>query len=278
MTAEEHVRAGRLAEALAELQAAIKKRPADPKLRIFLFQLLAIRGQRDRALTQLDVAADLDSGALPMRQTYRDVLQCETLRQEVFAGRGSPLIFGEPAEWMALLVRAVQLYAEGSFAEARPLRERAFEEAPATAGTIDGRPFSWIADGDTRLGPMIEAIMNGRYYWIPFVRLSEIQIEKPVDLRDLAWTPVTLTFANGGQTVAFVPTRYPGSEDSPDPRIVMARSTEWTEPAEETLFGHGQRLLATDQGEFPLLDVRVVKLGDPVSLSGDPVAGDPSAG
>jgi type VI secretion system protein ImpE len=275
MTAEEHVRAGRLAEALAELQAEIKKRPADPKLRIFLFQLLALRGQWDRALTQLDVAADLDSGTLPMRQTYRDVLQCEMLRREVFAGRGSPLIFGEPVEWMALLVRAVQLYAQGKFAEARPLRERAFEEAPATAGTIDGHPFSWISDADSRLGPMIEAIMNGRYYWIPFARLAEVQVEKPVDLRDLAWTPVSLTFANGGQTVAFVPTRYSGSEESPDPRIVMARSTEWTEPAPETHFGQGQRLLATDEGEFPLLDVRALKFSvaasPPADVSDPPV-------
>jgi type VI secretion system protein ImpE len=73
--------------------------------------------------------------------------------------------------------------------------------------------------------------------------------------------------------VAFVPTRYPGSEESPDPRIVMARSTEWVQPAEETHFGRGQRLLTTDEGEFPLLDVRVVKLGAPVGASADSSAG-----
>jgi len=221
-------------------------------------------GQWDRALTQLEVASELDSGALPMRQTYREVLRCELLRRDVFAGRGSPLIFGEPAEWMAFLVRALQAYGEGKLAEARRLRDRAFEDAPATAGTIDDRPFEWIADADARLGPTLEAIMNGKYYWVPFSRLSEIQIEKPTDLRDVAWLPVTLTFANGGQSVAFVPTRYPGSEASPDPRIVMARSTEWSHPAndDELPLGLGQRLLATDQGEFSFMDVRVVKLGE----------------
>ena len=83
-------------------------------------------------------------------------------------------------------------------------------EAPATAGTIDGKPFAWIADADTRLGPMLEAIMNGKNYWLPFARLAEIKIEKPIDLRDVAWMPAVLTFTTGGESVAFVPTRYPG--------------------------------------------------------------------
>ena len=70
---------------------------------------------------------------------------------------------------------------------------------------------------------MLEAIVNGRYYWIPFARLREVEIEKPADLRDIAWTPAQLTFANGGETVALIPTRYPGSESAADPRWSMAR-------------------------------------------------------
>jgi type VI secretion system protein ImpE len=269
MTPEEHVRAGRLVEALAALQAEVKKRPSDPKLRIFLFQILAVQGQWDRALTQLQVVSDLDPAAVQMHHTYREILQCEALRREVFAGRRAPLIFGEPAEWMALLLQAVQLEAQGKFDEGRLLRERAFEEAPATTGTIDGKPFAWIADADTRLGPMLEAIVNGKYYWIPFARLAEIKIEKPIDLRDVAWMPAVLTFTTGGESVAFVPTRYPGSEAAVDPSIVMARSTAWSEPAPGVHHGLGQRLLATDEGEFPLMDVREVKLGEPsVSAAG----------
>ena len=269
MTAEEHVRAGRLSEALAALQGEVKKRPSDPKLRIFLFQILAVQGQWERALTQLQVVSDLDPASVQMHHTYREILQCEALRREVFAGRRAPLIFGEPAEWMALLLQAVQLDAQGKFDEGRALRERAFEEAPTTAGTIDGKPFAWIADADTRLGPMLEAIINGKYYWVPFARLAEINVEKPTDLRDVAWMPAALTFTTGGQSVAFIPTRYPGSEASSDPRIVMARSTDWSEPAPDVHHGLGQRLWATDEGEYPLMDVREVKLdAQPAAAAG----------
>ena len=45
MTAEELIRGGNLEEALAGVQADVRKKPADAKLRVLLFQLLAILGQ-----------------------------------------------------------------------------------------------------------------------------------------------------------------------------------------------------------------------------------------
>ena len=260
MTAEESVRAGRLEEALAELQGRVRKQAADPRLRVFLFQLLAVMGQWERALTQLKVASDLDPSTVGMLKTYQEALRCEVLRADVFAGKKTPLLFGEPSEWMAWVVQALKLSAEEKFEEAAALRDKAFEAAPATSGKINDQPFAWIADADPRLGPVLEAVVNGRYYWIPFGRLREVRVEKPVDLRDVAWTPASLTLANGGETVALIPTRYPGSESSPDSRLVMARATEWVERPGSMYLGLGQRLLATDQGEFPLMDVRTIQL------------------
>ena len=260
MTAEESVRAGRLDEALSDLQARVRKQPSDGKLRVFLFQLLAVMGQWERALTQLKVASDIDPSTVAMLKTYQEALRCEVMRGEVFAGHKTPLLFGQPAEWMALVLQALKLTAEEKFDEAAVLRDKAFESAPATTGKINDQPFAWIADADPRLGPMLEAIVNGRYYWIPFSRLREVTVEKPVDLRDVAWTPAHLTFANAGQSVALIPTRYPGSEASTDSRLVMARSTEWVEKAGSTFLGAGQRLLATDVGEFGLMDVRTIQL------------------
>jgi type VI secretion system protein ImpE len=264
-SAEENVKAGRLDEALAELQAQVRKNPADPRLRVFLFQLLVVRGEWDRALTQLKVASDMDASTVAMLKTYQEALRCEVLRAEVFAGRRTPLLFGKPAEWMALLVEALRLTANEKYEEARSLRERAFEGAPAMAGTLDDQPFAWIADADSRLGPLMEVIVNGRYYWIPFSRVKEVRIEKPQDLRDIAWMPASLSLANGGDVVAFIPTRYPGSESAKDPRVVMARSTEWQERPADTFLGLGQRLWTTDQGEHALMDVRVVRIDNPES-------------
>ena len=95
MEAEELVRAGRLEEAHCALEQAIRSHPADAKLRVFFFQLLALSGQWDRALTQVRVAAQLDAIHLLTAQMYEAVLGCEMFRRQVFAGEQTPLIFGQ---------------------------------------------------------------------------------------------------------------------------------------------------------------------------------------
>ena len=260
---EDNVRQGRLEEALADLQAAIRKAPSEPKHRVLLFQLLTIMGQWERAMTQLNVVCDLDAKTLPMVQTYRAALLCEELRGEVFAGKRTPLLFGEPAHWAALLVQALMLEGQGHSDESATLHAQAFEQAPASSGKIDGQAFTWLADADVRLGPVLEAIVDGKYYWIPITNLRVIRIEKPADLRDLVWIPAFLTLANGGEVVALIPTRYPGSETSPDASIRMARKTDWSERKDGSSSGIGQRMLATDQGDYPLLEIRSIEFDPP---------------
>ena len=202
--------------ALKALTDEIKAKPADSKLRVFMAQLLCVLGQWERALNQLTVAAELDALAIPMKQVYGEAIRCEGLRAEVFAGKRTPMIFGQPDEWLALLLESLLRQGTGDAAVAEDLRARAFEAAPATPGTLDGKPFDWLADADMRIGPVLEAFVNGRYYWVPFERLAQIRFEEPEDLRDCVWLPAHLQFENGGETLALVPTRYPGSEQCED--------------------------------------------------------------
>jgi type VI secretion system protein ImpE len=275
--AEAAVRAGEPKAALASLTAAVKAAPAQPKLRIFLAQLLCVLGQWERAHTQLNVVAEMDAAAGPMREMVGHALRCEKIRAAVFDGRRSPMIFGEPEEWLATLIESMLRAGAGETELAASLAARAFEAAPASRGQIDGTPFEWIADADSRLGPVLEAMVNGRYYWVPFVRLARIDIEAPADLRDMVWLPAQLRFANGGEVIAMLPTRYPGSERSDDGQILMARKTEWRAAADaaERWLGLGQRVLVTDQGEHDLLSVRSIELQ---AAQADPVSEQTAAG
>ena len=258
MLAEQSLHQGSPQEALVQLQDSVRKDPSNPKLRTFLFQLLSVLGQWERALTQLNVAGDLDAANLAMVQTYREAISCEVLRKEIFAGLKTPLIFGDPAQWLALSLEALKLTALDQHQQARELREQAFNLAPASSGIIDGVPFDWIADADSRLGPVLEAIVNGRYFWIPFFQISAIKIEKPCDLRDMVWTPAHFNWVNGGEAFGLIPTRYPGSENSEDSAIRLARKTEWQEQAEDSYIGYGQRLLTTNENDYALMDIREI--------------------
>ncbi len=256
MQAEQSLKDGDIQLALSQLQEQVRSNPASVEYRIFLFQLLSVQGEWGRALTQLDVTGDLDAGALAMVQTYREALRCEALRHEVFAGKRSPLIFGDPEPWVALLLQSLKRSVDSQFAEAQALREEAYDAVEAPSGTVDGQGFEWIADADPRLGPFLEAIVNGNYYWVPFHRIHRIQLSQPEDLRDMIWTPAQFTWSNGGQAVGFIPTRYPDSEHATDNLLRLSRKTEWLEMAEGVYQGIGQRILVTDAGEYPLMDIR----------------------
>ncbi len=256
--AEDSFKAGHLTAALDELQAEVRQKPADVKLRIFLAQLLMMMGQWDRAVTQLAVISEMDAGALPMARAYRAAIDCELLRAEVFAGKRSPLLFGDPEPWIAGMLKALSVEAEGRAADAATLRAESCEAAPASAGKVNGEPFEWLADADSRLGPMLEVLLNGAYYWVPLHRVQKIMIDPPADARDLIWLPAQFIWINEGEAVGFIPTRYVGSEASQDDAIRMSRKTGWRQLAESSFAGEGQRLLATDSAEYSLLEVREI--------------------
>lgn len=258
MDARELLRDGEIDAALKALQAQIRSEPANADLRVFLFQLFCVNGNWDKALTQLEVAGEMDPGTLGMVQVYREAVRHEAFRTEVFAGRKTPLVFGDPQQWIALLLEALRLTGMGEVAKGQALRAEAFEQAPASGGRLNGAPFEWLADADQRLGPVLETVMNGRYYWIPIAHIAEIRIEEPEDLRDLVWTPAQFKWTNGGEAVGLIPTRYPGSESQTDPNVRLARRTDWSELGADCYVGVGQRMFATDAGEYPLMEVRDV--------------------
>jgi type VI secretion system protein ImpE len=258
--AEQALKDGDALRALKLLTEQIRSNPQNAKLRVFLFQLLCVLGQWDRALNQLNVALELDAEMLPMVQTYREAIACETLRLQVFRGQKVPMLFGEPETWVALLIEALLREGRGEPEAARQLREQALEQAPVTSGTADGKPFAWIADADTRLGPTIEAVINGRYYWLPWNRLAKVDIDPPEDLRDAIWMPAHFEFTNGGDVVGLLPTRYPDTDLAAGDLLALSRRTDWRESAPGVFTGLGQRLITTDTAEFGLMDLRSVLL------------------
>ena len=66
-----------------------------------------------------------------------------------------------------------------------------------------------------------------------------------------------------GETSGLIPVRYAGSEASSESGIRLARRTDWQNLGEDLFAGAGQRLLATDAGEYPLLETLVIKFAQP---------------
>lgn len=249
------LREARLQDALDLLQNKIRADASDPRLRLSLFQLLCVLGQWDRARTQLQVLDSFGGEHQAFARAMGQGLLADALRREVFTGGTTPLVLGEPPAWIARLIQALR----AGGAEAASLRAEAFEAAPATPARVNGEEVPWLADADSRLGPVLEGYMEGKYYWIPMERVQRVSFEAPTDLRHLVWMPAQVTWRTGGQSAILLPVRYPGSEASTDNRVRLARRTEWTEIGENAFAGLGQRMLTAGEQDFPFLEVRLIE-------------------
>ena len=258
MKPEELLKEGLLDEALKALQQVVRDDPANAKPRVFLFQLLSILGDWKRANTQLQVLSEMDSDSMMLARIFEPVLLCEAIRTDVFAGKRTPIIFGEPPEWIGSLAEAMSLFGKGEFRAGAQLRDRAFEAAPMSTGKVNGESFEWIADADERLGPILEVILEGKYYWVPFCRVRKVFIQPVADLRDLVWAPAQFVWENGGEASGHIPSRYPGTETSQEGALKLARKTKWIDQS-GVHTGLGQRVLATDANEYPLLEIRTIE-------------------
>ncbi len=259
-TPEELVAAGDPKGALALLQARVREHAADATLRVFLFQLLCVLGQWQRALQQLEVCAELDAATLPMVNTYREALKCETVREAVFSGRTTPMVFGQPQAWVATLIEALQAEARGDAALGARLRSDALDAAPTSTGKhrrgrfrVDRRRRFASRPG-ARGGDQRPLCLGA------FHRARQGDHRGASDLRDLVWAPAHLWFVNGGDAVALVPARYSGTAAEGDASLQMARKTEWLEIGPEHYRGLGQRILTTSASEVGLLEVREIVL------------------
>lgn len=182
---------------------------------------------------------------------------------QVLSGDRTPSCFGDPSEWLAYYVQAFDAFKANNIEGAFKLINEGAELAPEISGTIDGEhTFNWLSDGDVRFGPAFEIMLNGGYYWLPIENIKKLEFEPVEDLRDLVWRPVNLTLSNNGQLIGFVPVRYPIQADTNDTQR-LARICDWQEPIENFYIGHGQRIIITDQGEYPLLDITTIEFTQP---------------
>lgn len=244
MTADDYLKSGDLDGARAELVAILKRSPEDQRARMFLFQLLCICGEWDKATVQLRSLASLSPEAEMLAAAYNPLIAAEKARAAAFSGAAAVPILISTSDWVELLARSITAGAQGHEAQATDLRDQAFDQAPSIPGEFNGRRFGWIADADSRFGPSLELIVGGRWGLVPFEALSELTSVGVEDLRDLIWLPVELTMRSGQSAAGFLPARYPGSEAA-DAQARLAQVTEWADDGG----GIGQRLWTFDDGE-----------------------------
>lgn len=247
-----------LQEVVEQLEQEIKKQPAAVEKRFFLFQLMVVMGRWERALQQLQICVKLDKTLAATAHVYGDLVRAEVFRSKVFSGDTVPRFLQEPPTWCASLLQALNLQAQNLIDDADQMRSGALNQVPECSGVIHSRDnqqhiFTWLADADSRLGPIMELILNGQYMWLAMDQVKSIEIEPPHDLRDVVWAIAEITLKDGGVVSAFIPARYPNSERAED-NVRLALITNWHDIGTTATVGLGQRMWMTDVADFSLFD------------------------
>ena len=251
---------------LAHIERGIRAQPATATHRWALFQVLCVTGQWTRAIQQLQVYAQLSPNRAQAAQAYRDLIRAERRRAKVFAGRERPSFVVEPPLWVGGLINALRLVADGRVDEADQAREAALDQAPLVNARTSLTRFDWIADSDSRLGPVCEIVTAGHYRWLPFSDIATWQIVWPSNLVDLVWAPCVLTLVDGTAVCGFMPARYPGSEaaggdGAERDALRLGRKTLWHDSGRTGVIASGQKTWATSAGEFGLFELETCEFG-----------------
>lgn len=252
---------GSLGQALQNADERVRQQPGAFAERWQLFQWLCVVGDWPRALKQLQVATHLAPDFAQTAHVYRDLIRAEVFRADVIKGARGPGALLPSPDWMTPLRNALALAEAGDTDGADRCRQQAFSEVPDSRGTLDGSPFDWITDSDTRFGPTCEIVSGGRYAWLPFAQLRKLETGRLAGLLDLVWRSVTVTLVDGTVCRGFTPVRYPGSERGND-ALQLAHETHWSDVGETGIIALGQKTWTTTTGDVGLLDVSTLVTGD----------------
>jgi type VI secretion system protein ImpE len=265
--------AGRLNDAIQDLNQAVKARPADASLRIFLFELLCFQGDLDRAAKQLDVIGSQreDPGFELAVQVYRGLLNAEAARRAVFNGDALPKFIVPPSSHVERYLMLVKKLKSGSAEEIGHLLDQAEEELPQVAGDRSGQPFSSFRDADDRVAGVLEVFHEGAYLWVPVDQIRRLEITPPKKLRELMWVQAKLELDRQPPGHVFIPTRYTDSHLNEDDNVKLGRLTDWTALHDRMVIGQGQRMFLVDGEQIALLDPSVA------TITVQPAAGAPAA-
>ncbi len=263
MNAKDYFKSGRLSDAREQLIKEVKSSPTDLDKRTFLFQILAFCGEWNKAERHLDLIAAQDPERETGVQVYKNLIQGEKERMEVFNGNSRPSFLPSVPSYTDIYYDAMGKLAENKIDEAKELFDQPEEQRPVVAGTINGKSFTGFGDTDTSVSFFIEAIAHERYVCIPVESIGELTISSPETLFDLIWISANIITHHGLTMNCFLPVSYTGSFLHDDDRVRLGKMTDWASLGGPYSKGSGQHVFQIGEEEIPILEIGKVIFNNP---------------
>ena len=260
MSASDHFRAGRIEEAISEAQAAVRSHPNDEGARYLLAELLCFTGELDKADKQLDALRDLDPKSMMTVSMFRQLIRSEQAREQFYHDGRVPEFIEKPSPSLELHLQASMLVREGNQAEASRVLTEAESQRPAVKGACDGEPFADFRDLDDLNSSFFEVYTaTGKYYWLPFEKVEEIEFRAPDRPRYLLWRAARLSLREGADLEVHLPALYPGSARQSNVQCQLGRATDWRGGDGEPTRGVGQRTFLIGEETRGIMEISSIR-------------------
>jgi type VI secretion system protein ImpE len=257
-------RAGKLADAVAAANAAVRKSPADLAPRVLLAELLLFAGNLERADVILDAGSSVDPQAAVVIAEFRQLVRAEMARRQQRRDGRLPEFLGEPTATLATILQATIALRAGDATEAGALAQKAEALRPRVAGSIDGKAFDDFRDADDLQAGYFEVLTTtGKYFWIPTERIESINFDKPKRARDLYWRRVNMSVRSGPDGVVYLPTLYGDDDPNLTDALRLGQATDWIEVSEALVRGAGQRMFLVGDDTISAMDMTEITFDPP---------------
>lgn len=261
MTAADLLRAGRLTDAIAAAQSAVKKAPLDLAGRILLAELLVFLGNLERADVLLDAASTIDPSAALVVAEFRQLIRADMSRRQLFRDGRVPELLSNATEAQTLQLAALVAQRAGDVAGAARQAAAAEEARPRTPGMHGDVAFDDLRDVDDLLAGTFEVLTStGKYFWIPTERVISAEFHPPKRPRDLIYRRVSMTVSDGPDGDVYIPAIYTGVDDTSE-MLRLGRETDWQQAEGGPVRGVGQRVFLVGEEDVAIMELGALRFG-----------------
>ena len=256
------LRAGKLDDAVAAAQAAVRKAPSDLNARVLFAELLCFAGNLERADVILDAASAIDPSTAMVVAEFRQLIRADMARRQLFRDGRVPEFLSDPTEAQRLQLAALVALRAGDMAEASREAEAAEAARPRVPGKHNGQPFDDFRDVDDLLAGSFEVLTTtGKYYWIPSERVISAEFHPPKRPRDLFWRRCSMSVAQGPDGDVYIPVIY-APEDPMTDLLRLGRETDWRQAEGGPVRGVGQRVFLVGEDDMAIMDLGKVQIAE----------------
>lgn len=260
MKAKELYHTGKLSDAIAAIIEDVKSHPTNVDYRSFLCEMLLISGQYERADKQLDLIGHQNPNFMAGVSLWRQLIRAEEARKQFYLEGRVPEFLEKPDSQIEKYLQASVYLRENDMPEAQKFLDEAEQLRQPNNGTCNDNEFDEFRDLDDLTANVFEVLTsNGKYYWVPYSSITEINFYPPERPIDLTWRRASLEVdLPGGDGDVYIPSTYFNNDETLEEKYVLAHETEWLGEEGQPIRGIGQRTYLVGEEAIPIMDLEKV--------------------